>query len=138
MIREAQRRNVPVSLINGRISDSSFRGYQKIHLFTDPLLKMIDLFCMQGRQDAERVVALGARPETVKVIGTAKYDLPPPAADAAAPAQAVLQEAGVPDDALVLLGASTWPGEEEALCKIYKTLREKVSGLFLGARSAPR
>lgn len=131
MIREAQCRNVPVSLINGRISDSSFRGYQKIHLFTDPLLKMIDLFCMQGRQDAERVVALGARPETVKVIGTAKYDLPPPAADAAAPAQAVLQEAGVPDDALVLLGASTWPGEEEALCKIYKTLREKVSGLFL-------
>lgn len=131
MIREAQRRKVPVSLINGRISDSSFNGYKKIRLFTDPLLKMIDLFCMQGRQDAERVIALGARPETVKVIGTAKYDLPPPAADAGASAQAVLQQAGVPEDAFVLLGGSTWPGEEEALCKIYKTLREKYSDLFL-------
>lgn len=131
MIREAQRRNIPVALINGRISDSSFGGYKKIRLFTDPLLKMIDLFCMQGQQDAERVIALGARPETVKAIGTAKYDLQPSAADAAAPARAVLQQAGVPDDALVLLGASTWPGEEEALCKIYKTLREKHPNLFL-------
>lgn len=131
MVREAQRRNVPVSLINGRISDSSFRGYKKIRLFTEPLLKMIDRFCMQGQQDAERVIALGARPETVKAVGTAKYDLPPPAADAAAPAQAVLQQAGVPDDALVLLGASTWPGEEEVLCKIYKTLREKYPALSL-------
>ena len=131
MIRQARRNGVSVSLINGRISDSSFRGYKKIRLFTEPLLKMIDLFCMQGRQDAERVVALGARPETVKAVGTAKYDLQPPAVDAAAPAQAVLQQAGVPEDALVLLGASTWPGEEEALCKIYKTLREKHPDLCL-------
>jgi len=49
MIRQARRNGVSVSLINGRISDSSFRGYKKIRLFTDSLLKMIDLFCMHSR-----------------------------------------------------------------------------------------
>jgi 3-deoxy-D-manno-octulosonic-acid transferase len=86
---------------------------------------------VQGRQDAERMIALGARPETVKTLGTAKYDLPPPANDAAAKARAVLRQLSVPDDALILLGGSTWPGEEEALCKIYKNLRAQHPELFL-------
>lgn len=131
LIRETVRRGIPVSLINGRVSDSSFRGYSRLRLFASSLLKMIDPICVQGRRDAERLIELGARPETVKVIGTAKYDLPPPAADVDAPARAVLQQAGVPDDALILLGGSTWPGEEEALCRIYKKLRSKYPNLFL-------
>jgi len=131
LIREAHRRGIPVALINGRVSDSSYRGYMKLRAFIRRLLPMIDPICVQGRQDAERMIALGARPETVKTLGTAKYDLPTPAADADAPARAVLAQAGVPDDALILLGASTWPGEEEALCKIYKGLREKHPNLSL-------
>lgn len=131
LIREANRRGIPVSLINGRISDSSFRGYMKLRAFTRRLLPMIDPVCLQGRQDAERMLALGARPETVKTLGTAKYDLPPPAPDADAAARTALNQVGVPDDALILLGGSTWPGEEDALCKIYKSLRVKHPELFL-------
>jgi 3-deoxy-D-manno-octulosonic-acid transferase len=131
LIYEAKRRGVPVSLINGRVSDSSFRGYSTFRTYTRCLLQRISPICVQGRQDAERMLALGARPETVKTLGTAKYDLPPPAADVDAPARAALNQMNVPNDALVLVGGSTWPGEEEALCKIYKTLREKVPKLFL-------
>lgn len=131
LIREASRRDIPVALINGRVSDSSFKGYMKLRGFIRQLLPLIDPICMQGRKDAERMLALGARPESMHIFGTAKYDLPPPAPDAGASAQAVLKQAGVPDGALVLLGGSTWPGEEEALCKIYKTLRETHPNLFL-------
>ena len=131
LIRAANRRAIPVSLINGRISDSSFRGYMKLRGFTRRLLPMMDPICVQGRQDAERMLALGARPETVKTLGTAKYDLPAPAPDADAPAREVLRQAGVKDDALILLGGSTWPGEERALCAIYKNLREQNPNLFL-------
>jgi 3-deoxy-D-manno-octulosonic-acid transferase len=131
LIREANRRGIPVALINGRLSDSSFRGYTKLRAFTRRLLPLIDPICVQGRRDAERMISLGARPETVTVVGTAKYDLPPPAADAASPARAVLNEAGVPDDALILLGGSTWPGEEEVLCATYKKLRTDHPDLFL-------
>jgi len=131
LVRQAHKRGIPVSLINGRISDSSFKGYMALRPFTRRLLAMIDPVCMQGRQDAERIIAMGARPQTVKTLGTAKYDLPPPAADADAAARAVLKKISVPENALVLLGGSTWPGEEEALCKIYKNLREENQELFL-------
>jgi 3-deoxy-D-manno-octulosonic-acid transferase len=131
LVRQAHRRGIPVALINGRISDSSFKGYMALRSFTRRLLEMIHPVCVQGRQDAERIIAMGARPETVKTLGTAKYDLPPPAADADSAARAVLSKISVADNALILLGGSTWPGEEEALCKIYKTLREKHPELFL-------
>jgi len=131
MVRQAHRRGIPVALINGRISDSSFKGYMLLRPFTRRLLEMIDPVCMQGRQDAERILALGARPETVKILGTAKYDLPPPSADADSKARAVLQKISVPENALILLGGSTWPGEEESLCQIYKNLRPQHPELFL-------
>ena len=131
LVRQARKRGIPVALINGRISDSSFKGYMKLRPFTRRLLAMINPVCMQGRQDAERIIAMGAQPETVKTLGTAKYDLPPPAADADDKARGVLRKISVPDNALILLGGSTWPGEEEALCRIYKNLREKQPGLFL-------
>ncbi|HPR83877.1 MAG TPA: 3-deoxy-D-manno-octulosonic acid transferase, partial [Pontiellaceae bacterium] len=131
LVRQAHKRGIPVSLINGRISDSSFKGYMRLRPFTRRLLEMMDRVCMQGRQDAERILAMGARPATVKTLGTAKYDLPPPAADADAKARTVLQTISVPDSALILTAGSTWPGEEEALCRIYKTLRAKHPELFL-------
>jgi 3-deoxy-D-manno-octulosonic-acid transferase len=131
LVRQAHKRGIPVALINGRISDSSFKGYMRLRPFTRRLLAMIDPVCMQGRQDAERILAMGARPETVKMLGTAKYDLPPPAADADIKARAVLKKISVPENALILLGGSTWPGEEEALCKIYKNLRAQHPELFL-------
>jgi 3-deoxy-D-manno-octulosonic-acid transferase len=131
LVRQAHKRGIPVSLINGRISDSSFKGYMLLRPFTRRLLAMINPVCMQGRQDAERIIAMGAWPETVKMLGTAKYDLPPPAVDADNEARAVLGEISVPENALILVAGSTWPGEEEVLCKIYKNLRQKYPELFL-------
>lgn len=131
LVRQAHRRGIPVALINGRISDSSYKGYMKLRPFTRRLLELINPVCVQGTQDAERIIAMGARPETVKTLGTAKYDLPPPAADADTKARAILRKLTVPDNVLILLGGSTWPGEEEALCKIYKNLRAQHPELFL-------
>ncbi len=131
LVRQAHRRGIPVSLINGRISDSSFKGYMKLRPLTRKLLEMIDPVCVQGRRDAERIIAMGARPEAVHTLSTAKYDLAPPAGDSAGVAQAVLRQVGVPEGAKILLGGSTWPGEEEALCKIYKNLKAEFPDLFL-------
>ena len=131
LVRQAHKRDIPVSLINGRISDSSFRGYMKFRALTHRLLEMIDPICVQSRQDAERVIAMGAPPESVHMLGTAKYDLPPPATNVADVAQTVLQQINVPADAKILLGGSTWPGEEAVLCQIYKILRNLYPQLFL-------
>ncbi|MBM4152241.1 MAG: 3-deoxy-D-manno-octulosonic acid transferase [Kiritimatiellaceae bacterium] len=131
LVRQAHRRGIPIALINGRVSDSSFKGYLRLRPFTSRLLQLMDPICVQGRLDEERMLLLGARPETVRRLGTAKYDMVPPAADAADKARAVLKQLKVSDSALFLLGGSTWSGEEAALCDVYKSLRKAHPNLFL-------
>jgi 3-deoxy-D-manno-octulosonic-acid transferase len=82
-LREAGRRNVPVLLVSGRISDRSFARYQSyfriVGFFLRPFLKRVlscpSAFLMQSEKDAERVKALGAPAQRVRVSGNLKYDL---------------------------------------------------------------
>jgi 3-deoxy-D-manno-octulosonic-acid transferase len=86
-LREAQRRNVPVVFVSGRISDRSFaryKGYLGLFgLFLRPFLGRVladaSAFFMQSERDAERIRALGAPPGRVSVSGNLKYDLELPA-----------------------------------------------------------
>ncbi|NTU42310.1 MAG: 3-deoxy-D-manno-octulosonic acid transferase [Nitrospirales bacterium] len=72
-----RKRGVPVVLMNGWISERSFRGYKKIRPFMARLLRKISLFCMQDSTYAERIVGLGADTDRVSVIGSFKFDTKP-------------------------------------------------------------
>jgi 3-deoxy-D-manno-octulosonic-acid transferase len=69
---------VPVALVNGRISERSFRRYRRVRGFLRGVLGRIALFAMQSPEDARRAEELGADPARVAVFGNLKYDLPPP------------------------------------------------------------
>ena len=71
--------NVPIFLINGRISDRSFKRYGLIKRWVmQPLLKSMAGLMMQSQQDAQRVIALGADANQVEVWGNLKLELPNP------------------------------------------------------------
>ncbi len=131
LIRMARRRGVSVTLINGRISDRSYPRYRKLGLFTRPLLRMFDAICAQSEIDRDRLVTLGADPARVQIVGSAKYDMTAPDPGSADQARAALASAGVPPDATILLGGSTWPGEEEVLLDIYAELKPRFPALVL-------
>jgi 3-deoxy-D-manno-octulosonic-acid transferase len=86
-LREARRRNISVLFVSGRVSDRSFARYQKylrlFGFFLRPFLKdalsNASGFLMQSAQDAERIRALGAPADRVRVNGNLKYDLELPA-----------------------------------------------------------
>ncbi len=86
-LREAGRRKIPVLFLSGRISDRSFTRWQRylgaFGFYLRPLLKSaaqnVAAFLMQTEQDAERIRALGAPAERVRVSGNLKYDLELPA-----------------------------------------------------------
>jgi len=86
-LREAGRRGIPVLFISGRISDRSFARYQGylgvFGFFLRPFLRKAlsnaAAFLMQSEKDAERVRALGAPADRVRVSGNLKYDLELPA-----------------------------------------------------------
>jgi 3-deoxy-D-manno-octulosonic-acid transferase len=123
LVRLASARGVRLMVVNGRVSASSHRGYHRFRWFFAPVLRRLDLLLMQTEQDAARMISLGARPESVKIMGSAKYDVAAPSDGQAAQAGAVLQQAGLPADEPVLLGGSTWPGEERCLAVMMQKLR---------------
>lgn len=73
-LKAAQLNGIPVSLINGRLSEKSFRGYSKIRWLLRPVLQSFNLLAVQNETYAERFRALGARPEGLHVTGSAKFD----------------------------------------------------------------
>lgn len=123
LLMEAHRRGVPVGIINGRMSDRSFRRWSRLPSLSRPLLAPLAFLTAQSDADAQRFRALGAPASSP---GNLKYDVPPLPVDEtamAALAQAIGQRP-------VLLAASTHPGEEEQIIALAKRLRRNEPDLL--------
>lgn len=73
-LKAAQSNGIPVSLINGRLSEKSFRGYSKVRWLLRPVLQSFHLLAVQNGTYAERFLHLGARSKCLHVTGSAKFD----------------------------------------------------------------
>jgi len=77
-LERAERRRVPVALVNGRLSEKSYRRYRRVPRFMRATLARLSLLAMQTAEDARRALDLGAPPERVVITGNLKYDMPEP------------------------------------------------------------
>ncbi len=73
-IRAARRSGARVSVINGRMSPQSFRGYHRVRFLMRGLLADIEAFAVQTPEYAERFRTVGAPAGRVVVTGSVKYD----------------------------------------------------------------
>ena len=74
-LRECQVRRIPVAIVNGRLSDQSFRRYRLIKRFMARILSSITLAAMQTEADAERLEALGINSSKLRITGNLKFDV---------------------------------------------------------------
>ncbi|UVK88949.1 lipid IV(A) 3-deoxy-D-manno-octulosonic acid transferase [Pseudomonas sp. B21-051] len=74
-IHQCAKRGIPVALANGRLSERSARGYGRFGKLTAPMLAEMSFFAVQTEAEAQRFRDLGARPQTVEVTGSIKFDL---------------------------------------------------------------
>ncbi|MFJ2283682.1 lipid IV(A) 3-deoxy-D-manno-octulosonic acid transferase [Pseudomonas sp. NPDC087803] len=74
-IHQCAKRGIPVALANGRLSERSARGYGRFSKLTAPMLAEMSFFAVQTEAEAQRFRDLGARPQTVEVTGSIKFDL---------------------------------------------------------------
>jgi 3-deoxy-D-manno-octulosonic-acid transferase len=112
------QREIPLVLVNGRMSDRSFRRWQKLPRIIGSLLERFALCLAQTPDDAERLARLGA--PRVLVSGNLKFDSAPPPADPRVVAHLSGLVAGRP----LWLGASTHPGEEETIVAVHRALAQ--------------
>ena len=73
-LRKCSQRNIPVVLVNGRISHRSFRRYRMVRPFIKKVLKDVRVAIMQTARDAERITKLGLPQEKASVSGSLKFD----------------------------------------------------------------
>lgn len=129
LIRAAALRHIPLALINGRISDRSYPRYHWWKPLLAPLLQQVQSFCMQSQVDSERIMALGARSESVVTSGNIKFDMPMNL-DESDPV--ILRERyRLPLDLPLWTCGSTHDGEEALLLSTYRILLDQGANLAL-------
>ena len=121
-LHHCQRKNIPVVLANGRMSDGSFRSYKWIRPIVATMFQRLAKVCAQDEDYAKRFIELGAPPENVLVTGTMKFDTAQIAERI--PGDALLaKDLGLqPGSEPIWVCGSTGPGEEEIILRIYRDI----------------
>jgi 3-deoxy-D-manno-octulosonic-acid transferase len=121
LIRAAKRSGARVAVINGRLSEHSFKGYRRIKPLIGRLLRQIDLLAVQDETYAERFRQLGSRPTSVCVTGSMKYD--GAQTDRNNPnTRRLAALAGIADSDIVILAGSTQEPEEAMVLDTFRKL----------------
>jgi 3-deoxy-D-manno-octulosonic-acid transferase len=130
LLRSCSRKQIPVVLFNGRISEKSFRGYLLLKSFFKRCMKDISLFLMQTEEDRSRIIEIGAPPERTKVAGNIKFDqfFPSLTRETTVGLSGSL---GLQGNEIILIAGSTHQGEEEIFIRLFRDLRKADPHLIL-------
>lgn len=120
-VHQARRRGVPVVCVNARLSDRSYRRMRRSRPLLRPLLGDLSQVLAASDEDARRFRELGFPGERILTTGNIKLDLEIPRLGPDELRQ-LRRDLGL-GDGLVLLGSSTWPGEEKALVEVLAQAR---------------
>ena len=111
---ECKKRNIKLYVINGRISDNTFKTYDMFRFVFKPFLRLYSGIFTQSNEDNQKFLKLGANPDTTKRMNNLKFDVKRP--------EGLDFNKG---DSRVFLVGSTHSGEDEIALKVFKNLKEK-------------
>ena len=121
LIAAARRHGARVAVVNGRMSEHSFRGYHRLRPLVRQLLGQLDCLAVQTPVYAERFLALGAPQSIVSITGSMKFDGAQPDRGNQT-TESLKQLAGIARDDIVLLAGSTQSPEEQMAFDAYRQL----------------
>ena len=124
-LQECKRRRIPVAIVNGRLSEQSFRRYRLIRSFMSRVLRSINLAIMQTEPDAARLRALGMNHEKTFVSGSLKFDAGSTPATGRV-ATEFCERFKLAGDSPLVLAASTHAPEERIVLDAFRQIISKV------------
>ena len=137
LLRECRARAIPVALVNGRISITSFGRYKLIRPFISRVLSNISIALMQSEQDASRIRVLGIPNERVLMTGNLKFDSAEGAIDDDATAK-ISARFGFDGTERLIVAASTHPPEEDVVIDAFKQIKSSKPLFRVRLLIAPR
>jgi len=129
MLYSLKRRGVPIILANGRISDRLNRTPLLLKSLYRWIFSCFDWIGLQTDEDMKRLHGFSSMLENIEVVGNTKFDLPDPRDDPES-LQTLEKELGLIDGPVIVFG-STHPGEEEIICKAYKSWRRIIGNVAM-------
>jgi 3-deoxy-D-manno-octulosonic-acid transferase len=130
LIDVAAGRQIPVILVNGRMSEKSFRRYRRVAGSLGKLLSLYDRFFFKTEEDRERFASFGVEDSRSVVSGDMKFDAPLDERSEGRITELRHRMSIVETDFLVVAG-STRPGEEKQLLAAYRSLKREYPRLRL-------
>src|SRR5204863_4529679 len=128
-VAEAHAREIPIALVNARLSPRSEKRFRMFRGFVAPTFRLLDAICVQNLEDIERWKAIGVGERKITHVGSIKYDPENVEVDPELPAT-VLSGFGLEKRA-VIFGGSTHKGEEKVLAEVFRALRRYFVDLLL-------
>ena len=119
----ANKRDVPLVVVNGRISDRSFPKYQKIRLLTRAMFRKVSLVLAQTDEYAKRFIDLDCEPDKVVVTNSLKYDTAQ-TDGAVAGADRLAEQINLGKELLWVAGG-TGPDEEKDILEVFAKLKQQ-------------
>ena len=127
LITKLKYQNIPVMLVNARLSDRSFKKYNKFSpKLVSSTLNSLSIICSQNESSSKRFISLGASRKNIIITGNLKFDSNEP--NNLKTIQALKNITG---DRKIVAFASTREGEELQIIKSYLALKSKFNALLL-------
>jgi 3-deoxy-D-manno-octulosonic-acid transferase len=129
LVAEAHSREIPIALVNARLSPRSEKRFRMFRSFVAPTFRLLDAIYVQNLEDIERWKAIGVEERRISHVGSIKYDPENVEVDPETPT-AVLAGFGL-EKRTVIFGGSTHNGEEKVLAEVFRALRRDFVDLLL-------
>ena len=124
-LHQARKRKIPAHLVNARISDTSFKRYQQVPILARRLLKKFRGIYAASELDHARLLQLGCPEEHIHSTGSIKFDVAIGERCSEEARNALKEDLGfraIDKKVFILLGSSTWAGEESALLEAQRAV----------------
>ena len=118
---QCKKRNIPIAIINGRISDSSYGSYKLLKPFFMTILRLYTKIYTQSQLDNDRFISLGNKPENTEVMKNLKFDIDIIESD-------IDLKKG---ENKIFIAGSTHPGENEIIIETFDKVKSNYNTLKL-------
>lgn len=125
-----KKRNIPLYIVNGRMSDRTYGSYKKLSFFFAPILKKYTKILTQSESDNNKLISIGANPETTRVMGNLKFDI-------GVNLEGFTPIEKSPDNKIIIAG-STHSGEDEIILSAFMNIRQDNTKLLIAPRHPER
>ena len=125
----SHKKNIPVLVLNARLSEKSQQGYQKVAKLTQIIMRSITVLASHNKKDAERFIELGLTPSKSHVTGSIKFDISPSNEQLAS--VEVLKAQYKTQERFVWVAGSTHPLEHEMILNAHQQLLKKYPNALL-------